>query len=381
VTTILPIFLSIHLAASAAVLGFIEGVSDGLSSFSKLVGGYGSDRAGKRKPFLTSGYGLTGILMPMIGLSTSWLHVLFLRAGGWFGRGIRAAPRDALLACSTPEGALGKTFGFHRTMDTLGAILGSALALALLPYLQYRQILFLALLPGMASFLIVLTLVKDLRPSMGEPPDMGGSVRSFRGSLKQLPQDFARFLLSVGVFGFANFANIMFTLRAQEILSARLGAAQGSVLAVALYVLLNIVYAGASFPIGFLTDRGNKQIILAVGYVVFSFACLLLSLDPTDIGLLGFVFGLVGLHSAIVETIEPAYAADLLPRKVVGTGYGVLQTVNGLGDFASSAIVGMLWVSISPKAAFIYSATLSLMASAILLWTMYTSKYDKSRHR
>ena len=373
-TAILPFFLAL-LGAGPEILGLIEGFSDGASSFVKSFSGYLSDKIGKRKPLMSSGYALTGIFTPLIALATSWYQVFALRISAWTGRGARGPPRDALLADSVSPEATGKAFGFHRTMDTLGAIIGPALALFFLTFLNYQQILAISAIPGLAAFLIVLFFIREVRKKPS--PDTlivsahGGLVLKDKGfvrSIKTLPRSFKLFLVGVGVFGLGNFANSLFTLRAQQVLAPKVGALEASAIAVGLYTLLNVAYAASSFPIGALSDKVGRRRILAIGYFVSAVTCLGTAFLTADFLFLVPIFLAAGFFTTITDTVEGTAAADLLPTGSRGTGFGVLQTVNGVGDFASSAVVGVLWALISPLIAFTYAAALSAAGGIILLY-------------
>jgi MFS family permease len=376
VTAVLPFFLAV-IGAGPEALGLIEGVSDGASSLVKSFAGYLSDKVGKRKPIINIGYALTGIFTPLIAAATSWLQVLGLRVSAWLGRGARGPPRDALLADSVPSEATGRAFGFHRTMDTLGAIIGPALALFFLTFLNlnYHQIIAISIIPGLAAFFVVFFLVREVqRKTPPETPIVsthGGVVvkdKGFVSSVKTLPRSFKLFLVGVGVFGLGNFANSLFALRAQQVLAPSVGAVEASVIAVGLYTLLNFAYAASSFPIGALSDKVGRRRILAAGYFISAITCLGTAFLFADFLFLVPLFLLAGFFTAITDTLEGTAAADLLPTESRGTGFGVLQTVNSIGDFASSAVVGALWVLISPVVAFGYAAALSAAGGVILLY-------------
>ena len=374
VTAVLPFFLVV-IGAGPEALGFIEGFSDGASSFVKSFSGYLSDKIGKRKPIINIGYLFTGVFTPLIGAATSWFQVLGLRVTAWLGRGARGPPRDALLADSVSPETTGKAFGFHRTMDTLGAIIGPALALFFLTFLNYRQIIALSVIPGLIAFFIVLFFVREIRkktlpstPIVSTHGDVVVKDKGFVKSIKTLPRSFKLFLVGVGVFGFGNFANSLFTLRAQEVLAPRVGALEASAIAVGLYTLLNVAYAASSFPIGALSDRIGPRRILVAGYFISAIACMGTAFLTADFLFLIPLFLLAGLFSAITDTLEGTAAADLLPSESRGTGFGVLQTVEGVGDFASSAVVGVLWALIAPMIAFGYAAVLSAAGGVILLY-------------
>lgn len=369
-TSILPLFLTITLGAGPAALGIVEGVSDVASSFAKPMAGYLSDMRGKRKPWMNLGYALTGFFIPVFAVATDWVQVLLLKAGAWIGRGLRGAPRDALLADSVKPADHGKAFGFHRSMDTLGAIIGPVAALLLLPILSLRQIMLVTAVGGVASFVVVVFKVKEARarqPMSVMPEDLPGRL-GFREALANLPGNYQLFLLGVGIFGLSNFAPTLLSLRAYQLLVPVRGATLASVFAVGLYTFLNATYAAFSYPIGHLGDRYQKRKLLALGYLSYTVATIGFALGGADITLLIVLFGIIGFQVAIVDTIEAAYAAQLLPPSLRGTGFGALQTINGIGDLASSAIVGLLWTLFSPFLAFSYAALLSLLGGIGLLW-------------
>jgi MFS family permease len=374
VTAVLPFFLAV-IGAGPEALGLIEGFSDGASSLVKSFSGYLSDKIGKRKPIMSIGYALTGIFTPVIAAATSWLQVLGLRATAWMGRGARGPPRDALLADSVSSEAAGKAFGFHRAMDTLGAIIGPALALFFLTFLNYHQIIAISVIPGLIAFFVVVFFVREARkkqspstPIVSTHGDVVVKDKGFIKSIGTLPRSFKLFLVGVGVFGLGNFANSLFTLRAQEILAPRVGTLEASAIAVGLYTLLNVAYAASSFPIGALSDKIGRRRILAAGYFISAITCLGTAFLTADFLVLVPIFLLAGFFTAITDTLEGTAAADLLPTESRGTGFGILQTINGIGDFASSAVVGALWVLISPVVAFGYAAILSAFGGITLLY-------------
>jgi len=374
VTAVLPFFLAV-IGAGPEALGFIEGFSDATSSLVKSFSGYLSDKIGKRKPIINVGYFFTGVFTPLIAAANSWFQVLGLRVTAWLGRGARGPPRDALLSDSVSSENRGKAFGFHRTMDTVGAIIGPALALFSLTFLNYHQIIVISVIPGLIAFFIVFFFVREVRkkplpeaPVVSSLRDVVVKDKGFVKSIRALPRSFRLFLVGVGVFGLGNFANSLFTLRAQQVLAPRVGALEASAIAVGLYTLLNVAYAASSFPIGALSDRIGPRRILATGYFISAIACLGTAFLTADFLFLIPLFLLAGFFSAITDTLEGTAAAELLPSESMGTGFGVLQTVNGVGDFASSAVIGVLWALISPLVAFGYAAALSAAGGIILLY-------------
>lgn len=357
-TAVLPLFLA-SIGASPAALGVIEGVADAVSSFVKLGAGWYTDRIGRRKPLVVLGYALTAGTS-LFALATTWPQVLMIRALTWLGRGVRGPLRDAILAESIPAEARGRAFGLHRAGDTLGAIAGPLLALALVSAgSHYRTVFWLTAVPGLLAALTFAALVRE----RWRPPNRALPLWQTIGSL---PTRFKLFLVGVGLFGIGDFAHSLLTLRVVQVLTPTLGAAQAGTLAVSLYALHNVLYAGASFPVGALADRFSKRGLLALGYLLAVFMNLALASAVLNLAWLGLIFVLGGLLLATEDTLEGAIAADLLPEEVRGTGYAMLATVNGLGDFLSSFIVGALWAGVSPLAGFGYAALLSLVGALVV---------------
>jgi MFS family permease len=365
-TAILPLFL-ISIGAPAAALGTIEGVADAVSSFVKLGAGWFSDRIGRRKPIAVTGYFLTGITTGLFAIVVSWPQVLLARAAGWFGRGIRGPVRDAMLAESVPAEARGRAFGFHRMGDTLGAITGPVVALVALSLVSgqaatdtaYRSIFLITMIPGVLSALSFMFFVKERRRQPNPHNNLFASIRS-------LPRNFRMYLIGVGLFGIGDFAHSLLTLRAAEMLTPTLGAAAAGQTAILLYVIHNILYAGMAFPIGALADRIGKRGLLASGYAIAALMGVGWIIAVPSVWYLGVLFALGGTFIAAEDALEGAIAADLLPEDIRGTGYGVLATVNGLGDFVSSIVVGLLWTAFAPAVGFAYGAILSVLGAIVI---------------
>jgi MFS family permease len=358
-TAILPAFLA-SLGAPPVALGIIEGVSDGIASFAKLAGGWIADRPNLRKPAGIIGYLIIGLSTFAYALANSWPAILFTRALGWVGRA-SSPSRSALLADSVAPGQHGRAFGFERTLDTVGAVLGPLCATALLGVFSLRAILRWTLLPGLAAATAFALLV---------PPGKSDNTRrapSFISSFNQLPKTFWHYLAGVFAHGVGDFAPTLLILRAGQILTPRFGFTRASTIAVGLYTLFNIVNAAATYPAGALADRVSKRGILAVGYLfgVLAFAGFIF--EPPTIPMLALLFGLAGIHDAVQQSVEKSLAAELLPATIRGSGFGVLAAVNGIGDLISSVAVGVLWTTVSANAGFIYAGLFAL-AGAILIY-------------
>ena len=371
-TAVLPGFLAV-IGAPAAALGLIEGVADAASSFVKLAAGWYSDRIGHRKAIATGGYFVTGVAKALFAFAYAWPLVLVGRTVAWLGRGVRGPLRDAILAESVPAESRGRAFGFHRAGDTLGAIVGPAIAVALLAWLQphatadpsapFRLIFWLTLIPGVSSAVAFATLVTERRRAPSH------ELR-FWGALRSLPSSYRRLLVGVGVFGVADFAPTLMILAATQLLAPGHGVVHAAQIAGLLYMVRNIAYASASFPIGALSDRVGRRGLLVLGYLVgavvaagFGFA-FVFSLH--SMAYLLALFVLAGVYIAAEDALEGVMTADYTAPEVRGTAYGLLATVNGVGDFVASAAVGLLWTGVSPVAGFGYAAVLMLIGAAIL---------------
>ncbi|HJT88248.1 MAG TPA: MFS transporter, partial [Bryobacteraceae bacterium] len=264
VSAVLPGFLA-AIGLPALALGWIEGAADALSSFVKLASGWYSDRVGHRKPIVVLGYLLSGTALSVFAAAVSWPLILAGRLVAWFGRGIRGPLRDAMLSDSTRPETRGRVFGLHRAGDTAGSVLGPLLGFWLLSVLPhpdraaaYRTVFLLSLVPGLLSAASMAFLVREVRST-------GGTHKLWK-AVRELPRPYRRFLVSVGLFGAGDFAPTLLVLAAVQILEARLGAVRAGQIGVLLYGLRNAVYALVSLPAGALSDRMNKQKLLAAGY-------------------------------------------------------------------------------------------------------------------
>jgi MFS family permease len=283
-----------------------------------------------------------------------------LRAHSWVG-GPRSplALHDALLTDSVPASTRGRAFGFDEAADTAGAVAGPLAALAivsLLPSLNgdvkaFSIIFWLAAIPGVLAALSILLLVKE-RPH----PTLSGTT--FAGSLRLLPNRFRRYLAGVFVFGCGDFSHTLLIMYAVQSLTPHFGQSAG-VIAIQLYALHNFLYAVGAYPAGVLADRFGKRRFLIAAYSLAALMnVLLIALAPSTLTL-GLVFAIAGIAYAFQQSLERAIAADIVPMEVRSTGFGVLASVNGIGDLISSAIVGVMWTVFSPSVAFSYAFVLT----------------------
>lgn len=362
-TTVLPAFLA-SLGGAAAWLGLIEGLADGLASFAKLASGFYTDRLQRRKPIAVVGYAVTALGTASFGFATATWQILLGRSLAWLGRGVRTPVRKALLAAAVTRETYGRAFGFERMLDTVGAIAGPATALLLLALLahDYRKLFFLTLVPGLLAAAVLAFLVK-------EKERQRVAHVSFTGRLRSLPPPYRRFLLAVGCFGAGDFAPTLLILLAVQKLTPEFGAARAASLAVGFYLLRNVFNAAGAPLAGWLADHLEKKRVLAAGYALATAMALLIVLAPANAWTLALVFALAGIFAAVTETLEDSFCAQLVGDDQHGTAFGVLATVNGLGDFLSSTVVGGLWTAFGAATAFSYSAALFALGAALVLRT------------
>jgi len=380
-TAVLPQFMQ-AIGSSAAVLGFIEGTSDATSSFIKLWAGYHSDKIGHRKGWSVIGYALTAVSMAVIAFAFAWPIILLARAIGWLGRGIRGPLRDAMLADSVAPKDRGKAFGFHRAGDTAGAVIGPLAAFGILTYLSshteivqlitswlpdkafelggiFRVIFLLTLIPGILSVLSMVFLITEKkRPKNDE--------MKFTSTLLSMPREYRKFLLAVMVFGCADFAPTLMILRASTSLSPKLGLLNAARYAALLYLLRNIVYSFSSYPIGAISSRFSRTRYLAAGYFIAVLCFVSFAIAIPSIWWFIGCFILSGIFIAWEDTMEGVAVRDYVDESISGTAYGMLGVANGIGDFASSLIVGALWSGISPFWGFIYAIIVGMVGTVMM---------------
>ncbi len=350
-TSLLPSFLTATLGAPAAALGLIEGVADGASGIAKLAGGALADDPHRRRTVAIGGYTTTAVLSSAIGVATTPLQVGILRAGAWAARGLRGPSRNALLADVTDPDAYGRAYGFERMMDNLGAIVGPLLALLLVTLVGVRTAIVLSIVPGLAAAAAIAYAARHVKRSLARErrPIKLQWRPVLRGAL-------GRLFFGMGAFEIGNAAATLMILRATELLTPSRGEHAAAQIALVLYVGYNVSATLASLPGGYLSDRRNAIHSLVVGSATFLLAYLLFAGAGARIGILLLGFVLAGIGIGFVETAEAAAVASLAPEPIRGSAFGLLAGVQSLGNFAASAVAGLLWTLVSPAAAFSWLA-------------------------
>jgi MFS family permease len=351
---VVPLFL-LSLGASAWVVGLVEGAAEATASLLKVFSGYWSDKIKKRKPFVFAGYGLSSLTKPLFAFAQSWLFVLFFRVVERVGKGIRDAPRDAIIAESVDVSVRGKAYGFQRAMDGVGSFSGAIIAVILLPLFGYRDLFLFAFFPGIIAVLFIM-FIKEKRE---QNIPMKQPSTPFRVSMKRLPRNLQIFILVSTIFALANFGYAFLILKTKNI-----GFSDN--IALLLYVLFYIVYTLFTIPAGILSDKIGRKPVLISGYILFAATAIFL-MYTTQLSMLIFVFILYGVFFGLIDGVQRAFVVDLAPADLKGTALGTFHTATGVIALPAGFIAGLLWDTFSPQATFLFALTLSICS--LLLFT------------
>jgi MFS family permease len=356
-TYVIPLFLANVLAASPAVIGLIEGIAESAASLFRIVSGALSDRFQRRKVLVGIGYGSSVVGKALFLAATTWPVILAARLGDRFGKGIRTAPRDALIADSTPADARGRAFGFHRALDTAGAVIGVATAAVVVELLQgdvlklagdtFRSLVVSALIPGIAAVAVIIVGVRDVpRATAPTAPLAPGVVRPT--GWRRFPTAFWIFVLASGLFTLGNSSDAFLALRSQN-----LGIAVRDLLLIV--IAFNVTNALVSIPAGAASDRIGRRIPIALAWSIYAvvYAGFALAGSAVPVPVLWIAYG---AYYGISDAVGRALVADLAPVELRATGYGILNAVVGVLLLPASIIAGLLWDAINPSAPFWFGA-------------------------
>jgi len=357
--SIIPVFLKDVLKTSPVLIGLIEAIAESTASTLKSFSGYISDRLKKRKALIFIGYSLSTVIKPLLAVSSAWWHVLAIRFADRFGKGIRSAPRDALIAESSKPEYFGRTYGFHKTLDNLGAVLGPALAFVILSISNqnYRLVFGLAFIPALVAILLILFGVKDI---------IVQSARTFRFSFRALNPKFKWFLLVLVIFTLGNSSDAFLILRARDIGIA------GKFIPL-LWLVFNVSNFLSAYPAGAISDRIGRQKSIFISFMIFcgTYAGLAFSPHPLTVWVL-FIF--YGLYYGFSEGNLKAFVADLTPPDIRGTAFGIYYTAVGVTLLPANLLMGILWQKYGFRNALLVGSALSLISGLMLITMLRTEK-------
>jgi len=364
---LLPFFLTTVLGATAVSLGVIEGAAEAVSSVLKVISGRLSDRWRRRKPIVVFGYSLSGAARPFISIAASWWMVFALRFIDRVGKGIRSAPRDAMLADFADHANRGKVYGLHRAMDHTGAVVGPLLATGFLLAFpdRYRTLFALTAIPGIATVVLLMWVREQKHPDARSAPipnpqsPVSSQPQSLIPDIKMaLPSSLKRYLMVLSVFTLGNSADAFLLLRLTE-------AAGGPQLIPLFWSLLHVVKMGASLIGGSASDRVGRRPLIAAGWIVYATVYAGFAMATSLSALLSWFFA-YGIFYGCVEGTERALVADFARPTERGTAFGIYNAVTGIGALVSSVVFGLLWNAAGAPAAFASGAVLAIVAAALL---------------
>ena len=372
--TILPLFLANILGATTVIIGFVEGVTESTASLLRIFSGWLSDKLGQRKSLALVGYGLSTLAKPFMYMATTWGLVLGIRFTDRLGKGVRTAPRDALVADSVSPEERGRGFGLHRAMDTSGAAMGLMAAAAIVFLLQkgtlelalgtYQWLVIIGVVPAVVSLFIFFFIREPKRNQNARPsPDLKTSTFHLDKSSQSTKTGFdSRFKIFLGImflFTLGNSSDAFLILRAQNLGNCVL-------YIILMLVIFNLVYAAISMPAGVLSDKVGRRRIIVLGWFIYALTYLGFAVSSAS-WQVWILFALYGIYYGLAEGVTRAFVADLVPEEKRGIAYGLFHGVVGITLLPASIIAGWLWQTISPAAPFYFGAGLASLAMFGLL--------------
>lgn len=360
VYSVMPMFL-MSIGASKTSLSLIEGIAESTASLIKAFSGFWSDRIGKNKPFMLFGYGLSALIMPLYVFAATPMHVLYLRFIERFGKGIRTAPRDSLIAGSVTNGESGRSFGLQKAMDNSGAIVGPLIAFGLLLLLpgNFKIIFLLAGIPAIIGVFVILFGIREARKSKHE------LFTTFR--FRDFPAKYWLFLIIVFVFTLGNSTDALLLVKANEV-----GVKVAFIPLV--YLITNAVSVFVSIPLGSLSDRIGKEKVLIAGYIVYSIVYYGFGVSSST-GAIVALFALYGLYSASTDGVQKAFVCDLIDKNKKGTGLGIYNALLGITLLPASLVAGVLYDKVNSSVPFYFGASTALLSAVMmLLFIMYNKR-------
>ncbi len=361
---LVPLFLTSVLGINMSMIGLIEGIAESTASLLKVFSGWFSDRTRQRKNLMLAGYTISTLSRPIMALAGSWQQVLSSRLTDRLGKGIRSAPRDAIIVESTQTTHLGRAFSFHRAMDTLGAVVGPAIAFFLLGIFNndYRTIFWLSMVPGVIAVILIILFIEEKKkqPTLQkEQPKL--TFKHFDWKVKF-------FIVIAILFALGNSSDAFLILRAQQV-----GIPALTIPVV--YLMFNLVYSVSAIPAGMAADKFGKKRIILLGFVLFAglyygFAVV------KNVSAIWVLFGLYGLFMGFTEGIQKAFLATIIPPDFKATAFGVYAAAVGLAMLPASLIAGWLWDHVSPAATFYFGAATATLSAILFIVLIILSRYS-----
>jgi len=361
---LVPLFLANVLGINKSMIGLIEGIAEATASLLKVFSGWLSDRIGRRKGLMLTGYAISTLSRPIIATAGAWQQVLASRFVDRLGKGVRTAPRDAIIAESTGNTHLGRAFSFHRSMDTMGAVIGPAIALVLLQSHEnnIKLVFWLSAIPAIIAVLIITLFIHEKKK-----PAAALAARP-RLAFKLFDWKVKFFIVIATLFALGNSSDVFLILRAEQV-------GIPTLMIPAIYLMFNLVYSLAAIPAGIAADRFGRKRLILLGFLLFALLYYGFGVASTtnDIWLL---FGLYGIFMGLTEGIQKAFLAAIIPPEFKATAFGVYATAVGLATLPASLIGGLLWDRISPAATFYYGAATASLAALLFSILIIIERFD-----
>jgi MFS family permease len=361
-----PLFLANTLGVNKSLIGLIEGIAESTASLLKVFSGWLSDRIGNRKWLMAAGYGISTLSRPLVALASGWHQVLGSRFMDRFGKGVRTAPRDAIIAESTEKAYLGHAFSFHRSMDTMGAVVGPALAFFFLGIYSndYRKVFWLSMIPGIIAVLLIISFITEKKKTavaQAEKPKL---------TLAHFDWKFKFFVVITTLFAVGNSSDVFLILRAEQV-------GIPTVTIPLVYLMFNLVYSLSAVPAGMAADKYGRKRLILLGFVLFAILYYGFAV-ASGTKAIWILFGFYGLFMGLTEGIQKAFLATIIPQDFKATAFGVYTTAVGLAMFPASLIGGWLWDHVSPAVTFYFGALTASASAALFIIFIIAVRKDGS---
>lgn len=366
---LVPLFLANVLGTNKTLIGLIEGTAESTASLLKVFSGYLSDKTGSRKWLMAAGYGVSTLSRPFVALAAGWQQVLGARFIDRFGKGIRTAPRDTIIVEAADKAFLGRAFGFHRSMDTLGAVVGPGLAFFFLKLFSdnYRTVFWLSIIPGIIAVILIILFIKEKKKPQAIPAERP------KLTLAHFDWRFKFFVLIAALFALGNSSDVFLILKAQQ-------TGIPPLMIPVVYLLFNLVYSLTAIPAGMAADRFGKKRVILAGFILFAFIYYAFA-AAGDARTIWALFALYGVFMGLTEGIQKAFLADIIPVDFKATAFGVYNTAVGLVMFPASLLGGWLWDNVSPSATLYFGAATAALSAAAFMGFIALVKIESFKKR